>query len=71
MTEQFNIGKMHTNEQIVIKLKALIKECKWIYRINKARRESDGYAWNLEEDMKFDSMNQLATELERELKEGE
>ena len=72
MIDNYNIGKMHTDEQIIVKLSALIKECKDIYSINKARRESEKEYTVEGIDFKIESMNQLATELEREIKsEGE
>lgn len=61
---------MHTEEQCLIKLKALIGECKAVYDINMKNQRlplpgvmPDLYNIN----HRIDSMNQLACELEREI----
>lgn len=66
MSKDIRIGKIHTNNEILVKIRALLYECKSIYDINKSRRvETRGELTR--DDFLIDSMNQLADELDREL----
>lgn len=69
MSKDVKIGTIHTNKQILVKIRALIYECKSLYDINKSRREGQQLGFNEVNNVDFliDSMNQLADELDREL----
>jgi len=55
-------GKLHNEQQCVIKLRALMDECKLVRDINK---QSDG-GGDTDLSHRIDSMIQLVMELERE-----
>ena len=61
------IGTMHNDAEVVVKMMALIGDCKEICRINKKLRSNPRYVMS-GLDYKIDSMEQLAMELEREIK---
>ncbi len=60
------IGTIHTDEEIVVKIKALTDDCKEINRINKVMRKSPKYTESII-DYKIESMYALAMELDREI----
>lgn len=61
------IGTIHEDADIVVKMIALIGDCKEICHINKSQRSKPRYVMS-GLDYKIDSMEQLAMELEREIK---
>ena len=60
-----NIGAIHTDEEIVVKLFALIGDCKEVHDINKLQREYPNRIIGIHH--KIESMYALAMELEREI----
>jgi len=62
-----SIGRIHSDEDVTIKLLALVDECNQVYAINRLQRDNPSRIIS-GLDPKIDSMKQLATELEREIR---
>jgi hypothetical protein len=62
-----SIGRIHSDEEVTIKLLALVDECNQVYAINRLQRDNPSRII-VGLDPKIDSMKQLATELEREIR---
>jgi hypothetical protein len=60
------IGTIHEDADIVVKMIALLGDCKEICHINKLQRGNPRYVMS-SLDYKIDSMEQLTMELEREI----
>lgn len=60
-----SIGNLHSNAEIVVKIKALVEDCKAVHAINKLQREYPNRIIGIHH--KIESMNALAMELEREM----
>lgn len=60
-----SIGAIHTDEEIIVKLYALLNDCKEVHAINKLQREYPNRIIQIHH--KIESMYALAMELEREI----